>query len=121
MRIFVYGTLKRGRGNDYLLHGQEFLGEFLTKKQYDLFETGIPGLVEGEYQVKGEVWSVDKNTLMALDSLEGHPDWYTREEVELEGIENVQGYMGRWILDRMRGGGYGPSRSDEVEEGVLCF
>jgi gamma-glutamylcyclotransferase (GGCT)/AIG2-like uncharacterized protein YtfP len=31
--------------------------------------------------IAGEVYRVDSETLDALDVLEGHPDWYKREQV----------------------------------------
>lgn len=72
MKIFVYGTLKRGKSNHGLLHGSRFLGTAV------LFEHGIyslgsyPGVepMEGK-QVVGELFEITEGTLAVLDRLEG--------------------------------------------------
>jgi gamma-glutamylcyclotransferase (GGCT)/AIG2-like uncharacterized protein YtfP len=35
------------------------------------------------YRIQGELWEVDENTLNRLDMLEGHPNWYKREFVDV--------------------------------------
>jgi len=75
LRVFVYGTLKRGGTNHHYLLGQKFLTEARTQPGYTLYQPAdYPGLVidptdrEG---VIGEVWEVSANCLAALDRLEG--------------------------------------------------
>lgn len=86
-RIFVYGTLKRGFGNNCLLEGQKFVGEAVTKmSEFLLRSRGIPyvhRIGAGGNKIKGEVYEIDDNCLEHVDGLEGHPNWYRREEVEL--------------------------------------
>jgi len=91
IRVFVYGSLKRGHGNNWLLDhgGAEFLGLCLLSGKHKLVDLGYyPGLVPDhspnapEQTVLGEVWRVDKDTLDALDQLEGHPDYYARCKVQ---------------------------------------
>jgi gamma-glutamylcyclotransferase (GGCT)/AIG2-like uncharacterized protein YtfP len=85
--VFVYGTLKRGFGNHFLLNNATFVGEYTTKPMYRLFASGLPFLSEGGNKaIKGEVYAVDDATLAALDRLEGHPNAYRREAVKLEGF-----------------------------------
>ncbi|MHC1728796.1 MAG: gamma-glutamylcyclotransferase [Syntrophobacteraceae bacterium] len=83
--IFVYGTLRKGQGNHHLLDSSEFLGTTKSKKHYALYASGIPFLSQtgAVSQVTGEVYSVDHATLRRLDQLEGHPDWYRREQAEV--------------------------------------
>jgi gamma-glutamylcyclotransferase (GGCT)/AIG2-like uncharacterized protein YtfP len=84
--IFVYGTLKRGFINHYLMAGQEFAGTAKTSPGYALYDLeGYPGLVadagapEG---VDGEVWCVDDECLAGLDVLEGTAEGlYSRHTV----------------------------------------
>ena len=73
--VFVYGTLKRGGSNHCFMAGQSFLGNATSEPGFCLIDLGdYPGLVpcaEDRSGVAGEVWSVDKTGLAALDRLEG--------------------------------------------------
>jgi gamma-glutamylcyclotransferase (GGCT)/AIG2-like uncharacterized protein YtfP len=67
----VYGTLKRGNGNHYLLKNSEFLGR--GKVLGTLYDMGLPGYKrEGSYTVHGELFRVNDETLQRLDRLEGY-------------------------------------------------
>ena len=82
--VFVYGTLRKGFRNHYLLSSSKFIGYGMTKDKYSLYADGIPYVVKiPNTQIKGEVYEVDKNTLDVLDDLEGHPDFYRRELVDV--------------------------------------
>jgi gamma-glutamylaminecyclotransferase len=80
--IFVYGTLRNGFGNHYLLESSTFIGVAKTKEKYALYARGIPFLsrTKAVSTVLGEVYAVDETTLGRLDQLEGHPTWYRREK-----------------------------------------
>jgi len=86
MKIFVYGTLKRNQGNNSLLVqcGADFLTSARTKNPRKLVVDGLPYLnrpeIEGGVYVKGEIWEVPEEMIWRVDMLEGHPDWYEREE-----------------------------------------
>lgn len=92
--VFVYGTLKKGFSNHRLLAGSEFLGAAQTVGKYAMYSTGTPIVLKNEAvsPIHGELYRVGEATLVALDSLEGHPDWYRREEVEVA----VDGEEGRY-------------------------
>lgn len=90
--VFVYGTLKQGHGNHYLLHGSKFLGEGITRGYYCwLKRKGFPVVMdrtmgmEGKYsgKIKGEVYAVDLSTLAALDQLEANGLMYNRRKVQV--------------------------------------
>lgn len=86
--LFVYGTLKRGCHNHRFIAGQNFLGLAETVPGYRLYDLGgYPGLVarpDAPEGVRGEVWSVDDETLKRLDAFEGvHEGLYRREPVQL--------------------------------------
>ena len=78
-RVFVYGTLMKGHGNNRLLARARFLGKATTTEEYTMLYGGIPwvippvqGLQKG--RVAGEVYEVTSAELAALDRLEGyHP------------------------------------------------
>ena len=88
--VFVYGTLRSGFSNHFIMEPTVKIGDGTTKNKYALYEAGIPYLVEDEQvsNVKGEVYFVDETTFDILDTLEGHPSWYKRKliPVIVEGI-----------------------------------
>lgn len=87
MKVFVYGTLKKGHGNHRVmeLSNGKFLAECET--QYDGFAMvhlgGFPGVIKTTdgTTIKGELYEVEH--LEALDALEGYPNLYYREQVAL--------------------------------------
>ena len=96
MKIFVYGTLKRGYGNNRILDNSEFLGEVLTAPNYDLRASGIPFLMHGDYAIRGEVYEAEEAAVHRMDLLEGHPNFYRRGDILLdegESMEGVQAYF----------------------------
>jgi len=84
MKVFVYGTLKKGRGNHHLLSQSKFLGTAETLPQYTMVSLGaFPGVIEnGITQIQGEIYEVNAEQLVRLDRLEGHPNFYRRDEIE---------------------------------------
>lgn len=106
MKVFVYGTLKRGHGNNGLMEtaGAKFICETTTKDEYYLVSYGIPYVVKDnkEYprgirrhkgKIKGELYDVPDKNIDILDDLEGHPNWYKRELIELENGEKAWIYF----------------------------
>uniref|UniRef100_A0A1A9WQN7 Gamma-glutamylcyclotransferase family protein n=1 Tax=Glossina brevipalpis TaxID=37001 RepID=A0A1A9WQN7_9MUSC len=89
-KVFVYGTLKNGEFNHYLLTNvnngfARYLGEGKTVEKYPLIIStrfNIPFLLDrsgwGHY-VKGEVYEVDEKMMSKLDELEDYPNYYDRE------------------------------------------
>jgi gamma-glutamylaminecyclotransferase len=94
-RVFVYGTLLAGEPNHRLLLRAQLVGAARTVARYELRDLGpFPGLVEGGSQsVLGELYEVDAPTLAALDRLEGHPRFYRRVPVALEGGAAAETYV----------------------------
>ena len=84
MKVFVYGTLRKGYNNHYLLKTSRYLCD-TTTKGYKKDMGGIPAVdIRQEGIVEGEVYEIDDETLKKLDLLEGHPTFYERKEVTLE-------------------------------------
>ena len=86
IRVFVYGSLKNGKGNHRLLANSKYLGRcYIEGKQRLLSLGGFPGLVKDDSlpmnRIVGEVYQINDETLQALDWLEGHPRFYKREKV----------------------------------------
>ena len=91
--VFVYGTLKKGGGNHYLLKGSKYLGEGHTKGYYCWLKRGgsFPVVMDRPMgasselagKIKGEVYAVDLATLAALDRLESNGNMYHRRKVQV--------------------------------------
>lgn len=107
MLIFVYGTLKRGYGNNRLLQTAEFVRE-ATLPGFRLHDSGFPVAekVSDEHFVKGEIFRIDPDKhLRSLDGLEGEGSMYHREIHTTEDGEEVSVYVGHddfWKFDRMK-------------------
>jgi len=101
-RVFVYGTLKTGHGNNSILRRNRatFLGEAMTALPiFRLYGDFIPYMVPENTRgvhVKGELWEVNEKCLHELDRLEGHPYMYTRQTIEVltdEGVSHAEAYV----------------------------
>jgi len=111
--VAVYGTLKEGYSNFDLMtdSGAKHLLTTVTKDKYVMYDGGFPMVNKPEPGMEAtpvtvQVFEVD--TLQRLDWLEGHPDHFCREEVEVEGSDVTP-----WMY-------FGPKnhgRSARVEDG----
>jgi gamma-glutamylcyclotransferase (GGCT)/AIG2-like uncharacterized protein YtfP len=102
IKVFVYGSLKRGYPNHHILEEQKFLGNARTEKGYTLYEYGCPVLVtEGDDYVDGELYECDEQTIYYLDRLECHPTLYTRLPVIIIGYADVQAYLWNHTLSNI--------------------
>ena len=91
MRVFVYGTLQRGRRLHGHLVGQHFVANAATLPDYVLFKVDwYPGLVDAPSpgagnSVRGEVWEIDDATLAVLDEVEDiESGLYERKPIRLQ-------------------------------------
>lgn len=87
--VMVYGSLRKGLHNHYLLEGSESVGTEVITSGYRMVSLGgFPALLRAtadrETPIVTEVYKVTPQTLLILDSLEGHPDWYKREKIVTE-------------------------------------
>jgi gamma-glutamylcyclotransferase (GGCT)/AIG2-like uncharacterized protein YtfP len=94
-RVFVYGTLRAGEPNHYLLDDHDLVGSVCTEPVFELVSLGaFPAMVAGgTTAVVGEVYEVDPITLAALDRLEGHPRFYQRRPIRLADGDEVLAYL----------------------------
>lgn len=93
MNVFVYGSLKAGFGNNYLLETSRFVGKD-TFKGGTMHSLGaFPAVVPGEGVIHGEIYRVSSKTLARLDRLEGHPNFYERRFIKLESGKNAVMYF----------------------------
>jgi gamma-glutamylcyclotransferase (GGCT)/AIG2-like uncharacterized protein YtfP len=84
MFVVVYGTLKRGYGNNRLLQTSNFVSECIVPG-YLLRNAGFPvAFPDQDSSLKGELWDIgdDLSTLSNLDRLESNGRMYQRTLVE---------------------------------------
>ena len=101
-RVFVYGTLLLGESNSYLMKNAEFDGVAITKPEYELVDMKwYPAAVQGgKTMIWGEVYLVDSHLLAAIDKLEGHPNFYCRQQVQL--ADGSFAHLYRFVRDVAR-------------------
>jgi len=95
--VFVYGTLKEGFPNFSINTGIRIPGVFITKDHYPLYLVGenyVPWLMvqpERGERVSGQVFTVDRSTLLAMDRLEdiAEPDGYRRLKIQVVHTETL--------------------------------
>lgn len=86
IRVLVYGTLKKGHSNHVLLEEAEadFIGYDSTTGMYNMWDMGqIPAMMDSnnEHRIRGELYAINPEGLVALDMLEGHPNFYRRQKL----------------------------------------
>jgi len=88
MKLFVYGTLRKGLSNHHFISESECIGAGKTVEKFSLYlsQIGLPMVAKAPqlYQIHGEIYEVSDAKLAQLDLLEGHPNWYKREQIDVE-------------------------------------
>jgi gamma-glutamylcyclotransferase (GGCT)/AIG2-like uncharacterized protein YtfP len=101
MKLFVYGTLKRGEPRAAHLREATYLGTVQTAPHFRLYHplrADYPCLVRVARNgviVEGELYEVCQETLERLDRVEGVPDLFVRQLVALASGEQVLAYLMR--------------------------
>jgi len=97
MKIFVYGSLMIGEPNHSFLSDKysKYIGKGITKRGFTLYDLGsFPGMVhKGNNAILGEIYEVCSFTRSKLDQLEGHPQFYRRTLIQLNGGEKIEAYI----------------------------
>ena len=95
VHVMVYGSLLSSLHNHHLLasHRSNFLGNVHTVEEYYMSTTNggnFPYLTKNQIThgqrpspIVGELYLVTVDCLVVLDRLEGHPNWYCREEIDI--------------------------------------
>jgi len=94
LKLFVYGTLRRGHYNHPFINrpGVEFLGEDKIAALHCTVMNTLPGIKEGDGEVEGEIYECPNMVVSALDVFEGHPTMYERRPVTTVSGEEVYAY-----------------------------
>lgn len=84
--VFVYGSLKAGHFNHSLLSNADFISIHRTEAVFTMVNLGAyPAvLCNGSTSIQGEIYGIDYATLIALDKLEGYPEYYDRIIIQTE-------------------------------------
>jgi len=81
LRVFVYGTLRKGQYNHYLLDKARFIKDTRVDG-FQMFSRGFfPFLYEGEGSIVAELYEINQRIFFSLDLLEGYPHHYQRKIV----------------------------------------
>lgn len=92
--LFAYGTLMSNHGNNTLLKKSKFVGRAESVEKYEMYISKYGGAIPFVRKDKqtsiilGELWEINSECLKRLDALEGHPDWYNRESIDVK-VNNV--------------------------------
>jgi gamma-glutamylcyclotransferase (GGCT)/AIG2-like uncharacterized protein YtfP len=94
--VFVYGTLKRGHGNNRLLSSSVFLtaaesaihGQLKNLGGFPCWDMLSPVSDAPMAPVRGELWEVSLEDFHKLDRLEGHPSFFFRSQFDFNRSDN---------------------------------
>lgn len=107
MKVFVYGSLKKGFWNNVVLGNSNLLGEAFTTEDFFMTSVGFPYIIPKNLvtksdvnllPIKGEVYEIDTDeTLRRLDNLEGISyGHYKRTPITViinDNVEEVMAYI----------------------------
>lgn len=87
MKVFVYGTLKKGYSNhQFYMNDAKFIREATASGFSMVNGPGFPfAFKKKDSLIQGELYEIDETTLKQLDYLESYPSFYTRSEDGPEG------------------------------------
>ena len=82
-RVFVYGTLLSGECNSGRARGARRIPAWTRGTIYDT-GWGYPAFTrDGETRIDGELLIVNSGAFSSMDRLEGYPNFYRREEIDV--------------------------------------
>lgn len=97
VKLFVYGTLKRGGRNHHAIADTVYLGESLTSANYLLVDLGpYPGMIEkplGGFAIHGELFEIPSALLSELDKIEGSPTLFEVNPITLNDGTKAFSYL----------------------------
>ena len=84
-KLFVYGTLKKGKSNDHILKNATWIGVDKVFG-FEMRNLGsFPGATKMPHAwIHGEVYEIDERDLIRVDRLESYPSFYDRELVKTD-------------------------------------
>lgn len=90
--VFVYGTLKRGEANHGVMESAsgEFVSESKLAGYYMVNTPWYPFAAKSDNDddyIEGELYKVPADKLHILDTLEGYPQLYDRDTVDVQDLD----------------------------------
>lgn len=90
--VFVYGTLKRGEANHGVMESAdgEFMAESKLAGYYMVNTPWYPFAAKSDNDddyIEGELYKVPADKLHILDTLEGYPQLYDRDTVDVQDLD----------------------------------
>ena len=90
--VFVYGTLKRGEANHGVMESAngEFISESKLAGYYMVNTPWYPFAAKSDSDddyIEGELYKVSADKLHILDTLEGYPQLYDRDRVNVQDLD----------------------------------
>jgi gamma-glutamylcyclotransferase (GGCT)/AIG2-like uncharacterized protein YtfP len=85
MLVFVYGTLKRGYANHRVMLRADgkYLGEAVVSGYACINTPWYPyAIKQANAKIKGEVFELENENIVHLDTLEGYPSHYDRDIIK---------------------------------------
>ena len=85
LKIAVYGSLRKGMGNNRVIHGATLLSTEVVALPFEMIDLGsYPGLIRSKdvNNIVIEVYEVDAPTYKRVEHLEGYPSFYSRDLIE---------------------------------------
>ena len=118
---FAYGMNTNKEEMAYRCSGARALGKAVLpgyRFEFKSFATIVPSPKE---QVEGVLWTITEPDELALDVLEGYPEFYDKKTVSVE--HNGQSYIAMTYIMNPREKGYAPSDGyySMVSEGYQTF
>ena len=89
--LFVYGTLKRGFGNNWILRNSRFIG-------FDVYSCGFPCAYPNDdgKRVFGEIYELTDEDFIFTDRLESNGSLYQREVLKFD-CYNLDYIVEAWV------------------------
>lgn len=75
MKIIVYGTLRKGQSNHYILKDQKYLGTFESEPIFSMYsiKNSFPALIaNGNTSIKMEMYQISEEVLKKINNMEGY-------------------------------------------------
>ena len=96
--LFVYGTLKRGFGNNWILRNSRFIGCGVSEDLFDVYSCGFPCAYPNDdgKRVFGEIYELTDEDFIFTDRLESNGSLYQREILKFD-CYNLDYIVEAWV------------------------
>jgi gamma-glutamylcyclotransferase (GGCT)/AIG2-like uncharacterized protein YtfP len=108
VKLFVYGTLKRGNGNNHFLDSASYLGHAVSEDCYAMAANyAFPMIWDSPVgnPVRGEIYRINAKILESCDHLEGYPRLYNRNVREFVTDDGAKHEAWIYVIDHREGSG----------------